>query len=93
MATAVFAEIPYWYNRMVQQTTQCISPNANVDFAIPCTYLGADAGIYHGQVKEMGRDQAHPMGGLRGLSYMGLTASIGSKVFCRVRPTCPTGQL
>lgn len=79
MATAVFAEIPDLYNQMVRQTTQCISTNPNVDPGLPCQFLGPEAGIYHGQVKEMGRDQAHPMGGLRGLSYMGLTAQIQNK--------------
>ncbi|VUC35190.1 unnamed protein product [Clonostachys rosea] len=73
MAVAVFAENAELYNQMVKQTTECVSNNPNVDPGLPCQFLGPETG-YNGQVKEMGRDQGHPLGSLRGLSYMGRTA-------------------
>jgi hypothetical protein len=78
MALAVFAEDAELYNTMVHQATVGDHPNITLDYAISIQISAKPD--YYGQVTEMGRDQGHPMGTLRAVSYMGLTALIQGKI-------------
>ncbi|KAJ5901533.1 hypothetical protein N7495_002061 [Penicillium taxi] len=61
MSLAVFSNNRTLYDEMVRQATIGENPDSSIDYAIPL---------------QMGRDQAHPMGTLRGLAFMGTTAKI-----------------
>lgn len=63
---------------MVKQATVGTNPDPSVNYAIQLQISGDTE--YYGQVTEIGRDQTHPMGTLRAVSYMGLTAFIQGKI-------------
>ncbi|KAL2202161.1 chondroitin AC/alginate lyase [Sarocladium strictum] len=74
MTVAVFSENRTLYEKMVHQATVGSHPIPSLDYAIPLQIL--DDPDYLGQVVEMGRDQFHPMGTLRGLAFSGHTSAI-----------------
>lgn len=78
MALAVFAEDSELYNTMVHQATVGDHPDITLDHAISGQISAKPD--YYDQVTEMGRDQGYPMGTLRAVSYMDLTALIQGKI-------------
>ncbi|KAL6352113.1 hypothetical protein LRP88_14555 [Fusarium phalaenopsidis] len=74
MNVAVFSDNRDLYEDMVYHATVGANPDPSIDYAIPIQISG-DKDFY-GQVTKMGRDQGHPMGTLRAVSYMGITARI-----------------
>lgn len=74
MTVAVFSESRILYDKMVHRATVDSNPIPSLDYAILLQISGKPE--YSGQVTEVGRDQHHPMGTLRGLSFMGHTMMI-----------------
>ncbi|VUC23279.1 unnamed protein product [Clonostachys rosea] len=74
MAVAVFAGLQDIFDDMIYHATVGANPDSSIDYAIPLEISGKRE--YYGQVTEMGRDQGHPMGGLRALGFMGITSRI-----------------
>ncbi|KEY70717.1 hypothetical protein S7711_09885 [Stachybotrys chartarum IBT 7711] len=78
MTVGVFSNNRTLYDKMVHQASVGAHPYPSLDYAIP-RQISAKTGFY-GQVTEMGRDQFHPMGSLRGLAFMGHTSAVQNGV-------------
>jgi hypothetical protein len=74
MTIAVFGENRTLYEKMIHQATVGSNPIPSLDYAVPRQILNDTDHL--GQVVEMGRDEYHPMGTLRGLSLSGHTSLI-----------------